>query len=210
MIIANLLDKRLSNKYKNLNMTKLPSTSCEEKRIKEIDLLAYKRIYEYNIKKEFYSYITKQFYYALARKELSKYLQHGNTNIMRHCRNVAYLSFVCAKMLEKKFGFKFDYKALVIGAYLHDLFMYDWHEKNGEHRLHGFSHPKIASKNAKRLCNITQKEQSIIESHMWPLTITKIPKSKEAFLVCLIDKHSALIETFAWKLLLLKKIFQFR
>lgn len=161
---------------------------------KDFDFTKYKRLYNYKLKREFYSYITKKLYYSSIRKELSKYLQHGNTNIMKHCRSVAYLCFVCAKNLEKKLNIKFDYNALIIGAYLHDLFMYDWHEKSDSHRFHGFSHPKVASENAKRLCNIGLKEQSIIESHMWPLTLTKLPKSKEAILVCLFDKHAALKE----------------
>ena len=148
------------------------------------------------MKREFYTYIKKQYYHKYIKNELSKYIQHGNTTIHRHTRNVAYLSFIFAKMLEKYFNVSFDYESLIIGAYLHDLFLYDWHEKNPSHRLHGFSHPKVASKNAKAICNINKKQQSIIESHMWPLTITKIPKSKEAFLVCFCDKYCAFLETF--------------
>jgi len=172
MLIPNRFDKKI---HKNLLIQSNPN--------------------KYTFKKEFYSYIIKQFYYYSIRQELRKYLQHGNTNILKHCRNVAYHSFVTAKKLEKIFNIRFDYKALIIGAYLHDLFMYDWHEKSKKHRFHGFTHPKTASINAKRLCNISKKEQSIIESHMWPLTITKIPTSKEAFLVCLFDKYSATKET---------------
>lgn len=153
-------------------------------------------IYEYTMKKEFYTYIRKQFYHAYIRKELSKYIQHGDTSIRKHTRNVAYLSFVCAKMLENRFHIQFDYEDLIIGAYLHDLFLYDWHEKNADHRFHGFSHPRIASQNAQSLCKISPKEIAIIESHMWPLTITKIPKSKESLLVCLFDKYCATLETF--------------
>lgn len=139
-------------------------------------------------KREFYQYLRTKFYYSYVRKQLSKYMQHGKTTTMRHARNVAFLCFSCAKQLERKFHTSFDYEALIVGAYLHDLFLYDWHEKNAGHRLHGFSHPAIASQNAQVYCHINGKEQAIIESHMWPLTITKLPKSREAVLVCFFDK----------------------
>ena len=186
------LDKRLNKDFSKINKN---NTSSENLAYK-LEMMTYKRICAYNIKKEFYSYIVGQFYYSSVRKELSKYFQHGNTTIMKHCRNVAYLSFSCALILEKRFKLNFDYESLIIGAFLHDFFMYDWHEKSSNHRLHGFSHPKTASQNAQTICNIDKKKQSIIESHMWPLTITKIPKSKEAFLVCLFDKYAAFLETF--------------
>ena len=36
---------------------------------------------------------------------------------------------------------------------------------------------------------------SIIVSHMWPLNITKVPKSREALILCVADKCIALRET---------------
>ena len=124
---------------------------------------------------------------------LKLYKQHGLTSVFKHSRNVAYRSYILAKKLEKRYNLKFDYDELVTAAYLHDLFLYDWHEKG--HRLHGFRHPRVAAKNAKEICDINEKEQKIIESHMWPLTITKVPKSKEAVIVSLVDKYSAVVET---------------
>lgn len=59
----------------------------------------------------------------------------------------------------------------------------------------GYRHPMIASKNAKEICSVNEEVIKIIESHMWPLTITKIPKTKEAMLVCLVDKLLATRET---------------
>ncbi len=204
MITTKKLDKNLTKSFHKLYSANEKEawkiTNPVMKEAQKLDLAIYRKIYSLRFKKEFYSYITKQFYYRSARKELHKYLQHGDTTILKHCRNVAYFSFTCAKFLEKKFHLHFDYEALIIGAYLHDFFMYDWHQKDKTHRLHGFSHPRTASANAQELCHINAKEQSIIESHMWPLTITKIPKSKEAFLVCLFDKYAAILETFKIKL----------
>ena len=121
----------------------------------------------------------------------SLYYQHGKTTVYKHSRNVAYYSLLWAKKLEKRFNIKFNYKNLIVGAFLHDLFLYDWHEKDKLHRWHGYRHPLTASKNAREMCDANE----IIETHMWPLTITKVPRSKEAFLVCFVDKIMALAET---------------
>lgn len=146
-------------------------------------------------KKEFYKYIYKINQYKYIKNMLKLYKQHGITTVLVHSRNVAYRSYVLAKKIEKRYNLKFDYEDLIIGAYLHDLYLYDWHKKDKSHKWHGFTHPKKASENAQELCNINLKEQQIIESHMWPLTITKPPKSREAAIVCAVDKYSALLET---------------
>ena len=147
-------------------------------------------------KRKFYVYLRKLNNYKMVCALESLYLQHGNTTVYKHCRNVAYCSLIIASKLEKKFNIKFNYKNLIIGAFLHDLFLYDWHVKDRSHRLHGYKHPIIASKNATEICNVNEDIRKIIESHMWPLTITRVPQSKEAFIVCMIDKYLALKETF--------------
>ena len=43
--------------------------------------------------------------------------------------------------------------------------------------------------------DINDKEKEIIETHMWPLTITKFPKSIEAKIVCIADKLCSSKET---------------
>lgn len=147
------------------------------------------------IKKEFYTYLKSIDNYKKICKLQSLYFQHGTTTVLKHCRNVAYYSLVLARKLENKFNINFNYKALIIGAFLHDLFLYDWHEKDKSHRLHGYTHPMTASNNAKIMCNADVEVIRIIESHMWPLTITKIPNSKEAMIVCLVDKLLAIKES---------------
>ncbi len=146
-------------------------------------------------KKEFVIYIRQIKKYVALQEMLGKYIQHGKTNLYIHSRNVAYLSYIMARFFERRFGVKIDYDVLIVGAIFHDFFLYDWHSIEGRPRLHGFNHPKIASINAQRYYDINEKEKLIIESHMWPLTITKFPKSAEAKIVCLADKWCSTKET---------------
>ena len=143
----------------------------------------------------FYREINKVTDYNRIKEMLSKYMQHKNTTVWEHSRNVAYRCFIIARYIEEKYNIKFNYKELLVGAYLHDFFLYDWHEKADWHKWHGFKHPSIAAENAEKMFDISENEKLIIESHMWPLNIRKLPKSKEAILVCLVDKFSAILET---------------
>ena len=61
--------------------------------------------------------------------------------------------------------------------------------------MHGFSHPGRACVNAEQVFHITKKEQSIISSHMWPLTFRHVPTCREAVIVCLADKYCAVVES---------------
>lgn len=123
-------------------------------------------------------------------QKMEEFIQHGSVSTYEHCNRVAFYSY----MLAKKLNISVDYRTLLLGAFLHDFYLYDWHNSDEYEGLHGFKHPKIASKNAKKEFNLTYKQMQIIESHMWPLTITQIPKSKEAIIVCMVDKYSATIE----------------
>jgi uncharacterized protein len=57
-----------------------------------------------------------------------------------------------------------------------------------------FSHPIVAMHNAEKYFDLDNKVLNIIESHMFPLTITHVPKSKEAIIVCFVDKYCAIRE----------------
>lgn len=98
--------------------------------------------------------------------------------------------------LNRKFRIGADEEKLAVGALLHDFYLYDWHDDDGgSHRLHGFTHPEQARQNAVEIFDIDEKEQEIIRTHMWPLTLNAIPKSREAAIVCLADKWCSLQET---------------
>lgn len=122
-----------------------------------------------------------------------KLIQHGNVSVFAHSLAVAAYS----EKLAIKLGIDYDRKSLIRGALLHDFFLYDWHETNNVgDGLHGFAHPNTASKNALRYFRLNNKELDIIRKHMWPLTLTKIPRYKESWLVCIADKYCSLLETF--------------
>jgi len=124
-------------------------------------------------------------------QKMKEFVQHGKLSTYSHCKQVSYYSYI----LVKKLKLNVDYESLVRGAFLHDFYLYDWHTKNDGHNLHAFTHPKRAAQNASKNFKLNSKEINIIESHMWPLNISKLPKSKEAIVVCLVDKFCAIIET---------------
>ena len=152
-----------------------------------------KRIKE---EREFLLYLMKIKHHIKIKNMLSKYIQHGNTTVYTHSRNVAYYSFLFAKFLETRLGARINYEILTVSAMFHDFFLYDWHKTEGRPRLHGFRHPQIASRNAEKFYHINETEKQIIESHMWPLTLTKFPKTTEAKVICIIDKCCSTAETF--------------
>lgn len=120
-----------------------------------------------------------------------KFMQHGNTSIYLHSISVAYTSCYIAE----KYHLKVDYDSLIIGALLHDYFLYDWHDKMSCHkRPHGFFHPYAALKNAENDFELNWRTRNIIIRHMFPLTPIP-PKCMEAWIVCLADKFCSTKET---------------
>ena len=111
--------------------------------------------------------------------ESHRYMQHGDTSVFRHSVSVAYFSYYLAL----KMNAPVDIHSLVRGALLHDYFLYDWHQKDPSHRLHGFRHPKTALGNAQRDYHLNWKEKNIIARHMFPL-IPVPPQCREAWIVC--------------------------
>ena len=93
---------------------------------------------------------------------MKKFIQHSDKTTYDHCMDVARHSYFFARRLH----LQVDEKALVRGAFLHDYYLYDWHETDDGHGLHGFSHSTTARDNAVEHFGISKHTQNVIESHM--------------------------------------------
>ena len=121
--------------------------------------------------------------------EMKKYIQHGKVTTYYHCLKVAATAF----RYNRRFGLNGNEEEIVRAAFLHDYYLYDWHCHDGH--LHGYRHPFVAARNARRDFDISDREKEIIETHMWPLTLTHVPPTKEAWIVSLADKTCSTKET---------------
>lgn len=125
--------------------------------------------------------------------KMQKFRHHQAVSTYSHSIHVAQAGLDLAKR------FHFSSEAMnniVIGAMLHDYFLYDYHETGRiTHKgLHAWKHPEIALANAKFDFRLNKKQENIIRSHMFPLTLFHPPKCKEAWVICLVDKICAIQE----------------
>ncbi len=138
---------------------------------------------------EFYN-IVKDLIHSKQVQDMNNIHHHvPGVSCLDHSIFVAYISYRIAKR------FNLDYISVARGALLHDMHLQDWHETNSTHRLVRLVvHPAIAAQNAKDYFEINKIEEEIIVTHMWPVTITKLPKKPEAIVVNLSDKLCAIYE----------------
>lgn len=120
---------------------------------------------------------------------MKQFNHHSHTSCFKHSLHVAYFNY----KLCKKLGL--DARAGARAGMLHDLFLYDWHERKVrlDNTLHGFSHPYTALYNAKKNFKLSNMEEDIIEKHMFPLT-PRFPKYKETMVIILTDKFCSVCE----------------
>lgn len=116
--------------------------------------------------------------------------QHGTVSVYAHSLAVALL---CVK-IASRLPVKTDTRSLVRGALLHDYFLYDWHDPDPSHRLHGFHHARRALDNASRDFSLNQVERNMIRSHMFPMNPV-LPAHWESVILCTADKLCAIWET---------------
>ena len=121
-------------------------------------------------------------------KKLDSFIQHHCYSRLAHSLDVAYYSFVIAKL------FGWDSRSMARGALLHDLYLYDRESVGKEsYKGHFRSHPAVALENALKICPLNKVEEDIIKRHMWPCTITP-PRYKESYLITFVDKFCAVRE----------------
>jgi uncharacterized protein len=118
------------------------------------------------------------------------FVQHGGISVYGHSLSVARLSFQMGRFFRIA-----DKNSLVRSALLHDFFLYDWHVPEKMWSLHGWTHPVAAAENARKYFNASDKEYSLIRSHMWPYTLFHPPHYREGWIICIADKLISLRET---------------
>lgn len=113
-----------------------------------------------------------------------KNIKHHDSTRLNHMLKVSYKAYKIAKML------KLDYVEVARGGLLHDYYLdsvYNQKSIKDKISLYTVSHPKAAVENARRLFNISEKEEDIIRTHMFPIDV-KVPKYAESWIVSLVDK----------------------
>ena len=106
--------------------------------------------------------------------EMQQFIQHGTVTTYEHCLRVTRIAY----WLNLHWHCHADEVSLVRGAFLHDFYLYDWHNCSNITHWHGFKHPLIARYNADAVFQLNNKERNISQTHMWPLTITQLPRCR--------------------------------
>lgn len=118
---------------------------------------------------------------------MKQWKHHFSVTTYDHSLFVSYVAFRLARR------WHCDYEMAARMGLLHDLYLYDSHAPSVNPINQCFAHPVAAVLNARTLLSMSEKEENIIVSHMWPLAKT-MPHSKEALIVNLADKFCASLE----------------
>ena len=124
-------------------------------------------------------------------KQAFRQKHHRRITVGEHTFRVLISSLIVCYILEW-FNIKINIHAVVVAALCHDLGMLGRYDKFSSPIECSTQHPKDSVKVAKKLVpNISHKTENIIESHMWPITITNKPNSVEGVIVSVTDKYNA-------------------
>ena len=123
--------------------------------------------------------------------KLDTELHHGITRY-QHSMRVAKYTYKISKFLHMKSS-----KDTTRAALLHDFYLNkDLEGQSSPRRLQ--THPKAALNNSLKYYELTEVQQDIIKTHMFPCNLD-IPKYKESWLVSMVDKLVSTYEMIAFK-----------
>jgi len=114
-------------------------------------------------------------------------LSHHGINRLEHSLRVSYFSYKLSKFLH------LDNRKVARAGLLHDFFLTNSSNKKTK-IVSVFKHSKEAVNNASDNFIISDLEEDIIKSHMFPVMPFIIPKYAESWVVNLVDKTVALYE----------------
>ena len=110
-----------------------------------------------------------------------KDISHHGMDRYDHSLRVSYYSYRIAKMLH------LDYEETARGALLHDFFFEENENIDKKERAEILvNHPKFALENANKYFTLSEKEQDMILTHMFPVA-PMVPKYLESWIVDLVD-----------------------
>lgn len=120
-------------------------------------------------------------------KKMENIIHHG-INRLNHSIRVSYYSYKIAKFL------RLDSEKVARAALLHDFFFEDNSEANKKERVVTMlKHPKYARDNAKKYFELSELEEDIILTHMFPVG-PRIPKYFESWMVDIVDDVASIYE----------------
>lgn len=111
---------------------------------------------------------------------------HGITRY-DHLLRVSYYSYIITKALH------LNYQETTRAALLHDFFIDETENDSSIRALQ--KHPLYALDNAKKYYSLTDREEDIIKTHMFPVTFTP-PKYLESWIVDLVDDVAGIYEKY--------------
>ena len=126
----------------------------------------------------------------LDNKEFDKMgeIIHHGLDRKSHSLRVSYYSYKICKAL------RLNFESAARAGLLHDFFFENNQESTILTRAKTLvNHPKYALKNANDIFKLTELEQDIIVSHMFPISV-KPPKYAESWVVNLVDDAVAIAE----------------
>ena len=115
----------------------------------------------------------------------TKNINHHGITRYEHSIRVAYFSYKITKLL------RLDYKETTEAALLHDFFLDEVKGKNQVAKLR--QHPRYAVENSKKYFELSEKQEDIISTHMFPITFAP-PKYLESWIVDLVDDVASIYE----------------